>query len=450
MTIESLVDVAPEPTEGVAYGENRASLSLVLVCVAAVLAVSGILLATNASLIGDGSYYLLRALETGQPFQLSGRQGINLVREGPLLLARSDGVRNTQVLTFFEGIGFIAFPGFVWSLALVLARHSRGRFTLVALSCGLCFASVILFSVSEVTLAVPLVVVVSLLLTQPTSWSGSQAAIVILATGLLFFSHESVVICAVVLALIGVYRLKAHLRSVDTIVSLVVVVLSVAVLGGALWTLVAWPNKNSDDFLDFSTSIALLSMASALLIGWCILYGRVPGAEWLRWALLAMAAILTGLGIRAGIHAGAEGAYQSRSLTVLVAVALQVLLFIVWIRVNRSQKSIPDVGESTGSARAAAAFLIAVLLIPALGAARWSTVIDDFHSTVTQHTGDIPATAVSTSRDKSYLIPWADTSLSVLLRSSDPSAVIENRGHFNPFSIGSAEKQIPRQYRWGR
>jgi hypothetical protein len=76
-------------------------------------------------------------------------------------------------------------------------------------------------------------------------------------------------------------------------------------------------------------------------------------------------------------------------------------------------------------------------------------VIDDFHSTVTQRTGDIPAADVRPSLPKAYVIPWTDTSLSVLLRSSDSNAVIENTGELNPFSVGSAEQQIPSQYRWG-
>jgi hypothetical protein len=428
---------------------DEVSLSLVVACVAAVVAVSGLLLAMNASLIGDGSYYLLRAIQTGQPLQLSGRQGINLLREGPLLIARSGGVTNTQALTFFEGIGFIAFPALVWSLALVIARHSRARFTLIALTCGLCFGSVILFSVSELTLAAPLVVVATLLLTQPTSWSGTSAALVILTTGLLFFSHESIVVCALLLAGVSLYRSRAHLGPIDTKVSLIVLVLSVAVLSGAVWTLVVWPNKNSDDFLNASLSVLLLVMGSVLLVGWCILYGRVPGAEFLRWALLAFAILLTGLGIRAGIHAGAEGAYQSRSVTVVVVVVLQVVLVIDWIRVRRTDERIPDLGESVGSARVAAIFLIVVLLIPAVGATRWANVIDDFHSTVTQRTGDIPAADVRPSLPKAYVIPWTDTSLSVLLRSSDSNAVIENTGELNPFSVGSAEQQIPSQYRWG-
>ena len=136
---------------------------VVLVCAAAVFGCSLVLLVTNSSIVADGSYYVLRAIHTGgQPCACArAAREINLVREGPLLLAVHGGVTNTHALAVFEGLGFLVFPALVWILAIVCARGSRVRFTLVTISCAFCFAMMIFDSVSELTLAIPLLVLAS-------------------------------------------------------------------------------------------------------------------------------------------------------------------------------------------------------------------------------------------------------------------------------------------------
>ncbi len=427
------------------------SLGIALVCIAAVVGCSLILTVTNSSLVGDGSYYLLRAIQTGQSFQLPGRQGINLVREGPLLLALHHGVTNTHVLTSLEGVGFVIFPAFVWILAIVQARGSRVRFTLVTISCGLCFATMIFFSVSELTLALPLVVLASVLLTQPTPWSGPSATLAVVSTGLLFFSHESIVPCAVMLAATALVRIKARLRSMDTRVSMIVLVLSVAVLAGAGWSIVFWPNASSHTFLNLSPSIVSLSMGASCIVGWAVLYGRLSGVEWLRWLLLALAVPFTLLGIRSAINTGPYAAYTSRGMCVAVVAVLQLVLLVDWIRLQRADEVSRGITLSTGATRGAAAFLVAVMIVPTICAFRWSTVIGDFRSTITQRTGIVPASDVPTTPAKSYLWPWTNTTLSVLLRSSNSNAVVENTDPLDaPFGADSAEKQIPPAYRWDK
>jgi hypothetical protein len=166
--------------------------------VATLVVCSVVLIATNASLVGDGSFYLLRAIETRGPFPVSGRLVSNSVREGPLLLGLALGITNTQELTLLQSVGFVVAPTVTWSLALLLARRSRGPFVLVATACGLCFGSMMLFSVSELTFTLPLVALASVLLTRSTPWSRTDALLAVVATGLLVLSHESVLPCLVV------------------------------------------------------------------------------------------------------------------------------------------------------------------------------------------------------------------------------------------------------------
>jgi len=302
---------------------DNVSPGIALFCIAAVFGCSLVLLVTSTSLVGDGSAYLLSAIQTGQPFpRLPGRQGINFVREGPLLLAVHQGVTNTHVLTVLEGVGFLLFPALVWMLTIVHARGSRVRFTLVTISCSLCFATMIFFSVSELTLALPLVVLVSVLLTQPTPWSGLSAALAIVATGCLCFSHESLVPCAVILGVTALVRIRARLGTTDTRASIVVLALSVAVLGSAVCTLVLWPNRNSKTFLQLPQSTVFLYMGAFCLIGWAVLYGRPFGLSRLRWVLLVLAVPPTLSGIRLAITDGPLAAYWTRgSAVTLVAAA---------------------------------------------------------------------------------------------------------------------------------
>jgi hypothetical protein len=320
----------------------------------------------------------------------------------------------------------------------------------VSISCGLCFGTLIFFSVDELTPTLPLVVLASVLLTQPTRWSASSAVLAIVSTGLLFFSHEAVLPCAVLLIVTGLVRIRTRLGRTDTTVSIVVVVLSVAVLGGALWTLVFWPNPSSHTFFNLSSSSVLLSIGALFIVGWVALYGRMAGIEWLRWSLLAVAIPFIVFGIWLAILNGPNAAYSSRATGLIVVAALQLALLVDWV-LRRTDQASYAIRPSTSATRVATAFLVAVMIAPTVCALRWSTVIADFRSTISQRTGVIPATDLRTTPE-SYLWSWTNPSLSLVLRSSSSDAVVQNptTNSFNPFSVDTAQRQIPPEYRWGK
>jgi hypothetical protein len=66
--------------------EDRVDVPVAIVapCVAVLALCSLLLVAVNSSLVGDGSYYLLRAIQSGRPFPVPGRMVANWVREGPV------------------------------------------------------------------------------------------------------------------------------------------------------------------------------------------------------------------------------------------------------------------------------------------------------------------------------------------------------------------------------
>ena len=425
---------------------------VVLVCAAAVFGCSLVLLVTNSSIVADGSYYVLRAIHTGGPFQLAGRWDINLVREAPLLLAIHGGVTNTHDLAVFEGLGFLVFPALVWILAIVYSRGSRVRFTLVTISCALCFAMMIFDSVSELTLAIPLLVLASVVLTEPTPWPSRSAVLAIVSTGLLFFSHESIVPCAVLLGVTAVVRIRAHLGSTDTRASMAVLVLSVAIVGGAVCTLVLWPNPNSNSFLNLPPSTVFLGMGALCVLGWAVLYGREFGLSSLRWVLLILAVPCTVNGIRLAIRDGViAGLLVARSVP---DVGRRVAAPAPRRLDHQTQRNRPRALARPSVARrgkGAAAFLVVLLVIPTVCALRWSTFIGDFRQTIMQHKGIVPESDVPSRLGSSYVIDWTNTSLSVILRSSTNNAVVENASTATvvPFGIDLAEQQIPLAYRWG-
>ena len=274
----------------------------------------------------------------------------------------------------------------------------------------------------------------------------------IVSTGLLFFSHESIVPCAVLLGVTAVVRIRAHLGSTDTRASMAVLVLSVAAVGGAVCTLVLWPNPNSNTFLNLPPSTVFLGMGALCVLGWAVLYGRAFGLSSLRWVLLILAVPCTVNGIRLAIRDGAIAAYWSRGASLTLVVVLQLpLLADLIIRLRGTDPVRLPVRLSPGAAKGAAAFLVVLLVIPTVCALRWSTFIGDFRQTIMQHKGIVPESDVPSRLGSSYVIDWTNTSLSVILRSSTNNAVVENASTATvvPFGIDLAEQQIPLAYRWG-
>ena len=178
-----------------------------------------------------------------------------------------------------------------------------------------------------------------------------------------------------------------------------------------------------------SPSTVFLCMGAFCLIGWAVLYGRPFGLSRLRWVLLVLAVPSTLNGIRLAITGGPLVAYFSRGAALTLIVALQLLLLVDWtVRLRGMDPRIWSVRLSSGAATGAAAFLVALMIIPTVCALRWTTVIGDFRQTITQHRGVVPATDIPASPGSSYLWSWTNTTLSLILRSSSSNAVVENVG----------------------
>ena len=383
----------------------------------------------------------------------AGRQGINFVREGPLLLAVHQGVTNTHVLTILEGVGFLLLPALAWILAIVEVQGSRVRFTLVTIACSLCLRHHDLLQRLRADTCTPA--------GRPRVCAAHPThSLVWPERGPRHRRHRvSVLLTRVPGPLCGAPRSDSwgaeqgsprdsrhqgeHCR--------------IGALGrrseiGRLHPralaepkLRHLPRAPPVHGVPLHGSVLPHRVGSALRI--------VPfGLSRLRWVLLVLAVPSTLNGIRLAITGGPLVAYFSRGAALTLVVALQLLLLVDWtVRLRGMDPRIWSVRLSSGAARGAAAFLVALMIIPTVCALRWSTVIGDFRQTITQHQGVVPATDIPASPGSSYLWSWTNTTLSLILRSSSSNAVVENVGTtVIPFNIDLTERQISPAYRWSR
>jgi hypothetical protein len=435
-------------------GDNQVSVTVLAVVIVALLATAIILIAMNSSLYGDGSYYLLATIKSGRPFNVSGRELSNAVRETPLLIGTSIGVDNTRFLTILQGIGFILFPALIWVLALLQSRISRLRFSLVAIACGISFGSMIFYSVSELTLALPLVVLISCLLAKETEYSILQSFFMVIAAAILVFSYEAIALCSVILAVHAVLRAKAGLTSMDTFVSWMVAVLSVATIGVSLWTLEFRPNGNSGNFLNSieefhpKSEVALI-FAGVCIATWILVQALRPNLRWITVPVLGVIAFSTLVGVVLAIQAGPLTSILSRGYCVFLIAALEVAFLIDWTRKRRRGAYCDFVKVSTVNVTVAVMFLLCLLAIPIIFAIPWSGFLGEFRSTINSNTGVLPSADLHSSNAGKYLLGWPDPSMSVILRASANSAVVASPDPaFAPFNPIDASRQIPPRYSW--
>jgi hypothetical protein len=260
--------------------------------------------------------------------------------------------------------------------------------------------------------------------------------------------------CLVVLTGIAVLRVKAGLSVTDARVSTAVAAVSTVAAAVALWTLVYRPNSNSTDFLTHvehgePRSFLLLTAGCVLLLGWALLHARGGGATWIGWYLSAPGVILVVFGVRSAITGGPNSAYESRGFCVIVVTVLQLLLLAGWIRSRRPGRSPAPEGLPAVASWAAATFLVVLLIIPTVGGIRWSTVVAAFRTTITTHSKVVPESDVVSPLAGGYLWPWANPTMSVVLRSSAADATVLNTIADNPIPPSLAQEEIAPTYRWG-
>lgn len=137
--------------------------------------------AVQLPLLGDGSFYLLRAIGEGQSNLLPGREAANAIRLYPLVAAVDLGVTNLAILSTLFGTTAVLIPVGVWGLALIVARDDGLRFAIVAIMASATLGLTMAMAVSELFFGLPFAALVTTLLSQSKPLDFTRGAIAVAA-----------------------------------------------------------------------------------------------------------------------------------------------------------------------------------------------------------------------------------------------------------------------------
>ncbi len=419
----------------------------VALAVCAPLVASALVMSVESlALAGDGAYYLVQLIATGEVFGTDQRYLGNVVRQSPVLLALEGGVTSTRILAVLLGIGQIVIPALVWSLAVLYARADRVVFTAVAITAGVCAGTTWFFSVSENVIAVPLTCLVAVLLWRPFEWSRRDAAVALTAALVLVASYETSMVTGLVLAGWAGMRCTRASRGLERYACAAVSTLSalsvlVAVRGGWEQT---YPT-HSRSLLYFIVELdpwpLYLSVAGLLLFvaglgGWFGERMRVP--------LLATGAGALGVAV-VGLDMTTRAAFAARGGAGVAGFVLVVLLWWVWAR--PPERALAP--RPTRLLAVPVGFVAAVLAVNVWALQDWSSSLATFRAEVDATRGVAAVDEAIPANERAVLWNWTAPSLSLIVRGdADAGVLVDREPSFVPFDPRDGRRQIPDRHTW--
>lgn len=425
----------------------RVPLSIaLLVCLSLVVAAVAMTLASLA-LAGDGSYYLVRLIATGDVFGTDQRYLGNIVRQSPVLLAIQAGVTNTHTLALLLGVGQLVFPALLWSLAVLRARADRVVFAAVALTAGICAGTTWFFSVSENVVAMPLAAVVAVCLWEPHEWSRRDAGIALAASIVLVASYETSMVTGLVLAAWGFMRFgraasRLERAACTAVAALAVLSVLVAARGGWEQT---YPT-HSRSLLYFIVELEpwplYLSVAGLFLFvlgvgGWF--------AGPIRTALVVAGTCALAIAV-VGLQMTTTAAFAARGGAAVAVFGLIALLWWRWARPPEQR----TLGQPSGRLLAVpVGFVVAILATNVWALRDWSSSLATFRGEVEIARGVVSAEDVIPRDRQSVLWNWTAPSLSLIVRADSAAGIlVDPSPSFVPFTPESGRSQLPDRYAW--
>lgn len=432
-----------------------------------VLAVSGLLVAAaclmasqSLALAADGSWQLVRVLATGDVWGLDERILGAWLHQGPVVIAVRAGVTDTHVLSMLLGVGHFLAPALAWSLAIILSRNDRLICFAVAMTAGLSSGATWFISVNEVVLAAPLTVLVAVLLWQPSPWRWRDVIPAIAASAVLVACYETAVLTGSILTAWALWRAtRGGGPSLERLACAVVAGLSFLSVVVAVQGSRAGANPtHSQSFLYHVVSLepwpfyVALAAIATFVVAFAV--WRSGTAPRIAGALAALALVLAIAGFDPSPFTG----LQVRGGVALASVALEALLFGLWIHRRHSSESEPDDRSPRIERRIATALavlpvvfvasMVAVNLQPLRG---WSQSLEAFRREVDRRDGVVLAVDVLPEGRRAVLWGWTASSLSLLLR-SDPSAgvLVDRNPSVVPFPPREARAQLGDEFAWRR
>ncbi len=432
----------------------------------AVLAVSGLLVGAaclmawqSVALAADGAFQLVLVLATEDVWGLDERILGAWVHQAPVVIAVRAGVTDTHVLSMLLGVGHFLVPALAWSLAIVLSRKDRLVCFTVAMIAGLLSGATWFISVNEVVLAAPLTVLVAVLLWQPSPWRWRDVVPAIAAAAVLVACYETAALTGSILTAWAFWRaIRRGSPSPERLGCAVVAGLSsLSVVVAFQGTRAGANPTHSQSFLYHVVSLEpwpfyVALAAIATFVAAFALWRGGPGPR----VAVALAALALVVAI-AGFEPNPFTGLQVRGGVALASVALEALLFGLWISRRRSSTSDPDArsprigrGAATALAVLPVVFVASMVVVNLQPLRGWSQSLDAFRGEVDRSDGVVQAVDVLPEGRRAVLWGWTASSLSLLLR-SDPSAgvLVDRNPSFVPFPPGDARSQLPDEYTWG-
>jgi hypothetical protein len=433
-------------------------LSVVLLVCLLLVTTAFVMTMGSLALAGDGSFYLVRILDTEEVFSPDSRILGNAIRQAPVLIAVHLGLEDTHLLSALLGIGQLVLPAAIWSAALVLSRASSLAFSAVAMTAGLCAGTTWFFNVAEVVLATPLTVLVVVLLWRPQEWGWRHAVLAIAASSILVASYESVVVTGPILAVWAAWRAARSRSSIDRLgVSIVAVVTSLSVVAGFAGIVFAREPSHARSLLYFVVSgepwQLYIGLAAIAVLVAAMASHLDPT---LRSILLGAGLACAAVAIYTLVPTSQE-AFAARGGAAIAALALQLFLFWLWIR-DRAPSS--ATAHARWATRVEPAQTQWLLLVPVLFVAAmayvdisavggWTRSLSAFQAEVDRAKGPTQVDEVLPEDRRHVVWGWTSSSLSLIVRHSAEAGILVDRNpSIVPFPPYTAREQLADKYTW--
>lgn|GEM_PF-3503686 len=419
------------------------------------LVVATILAISRGSLYGDGAYYLV-SLISGDLLMPPNREPATFIRHLPVIAAIKWGISNTSLLSLIMSLTYVFVPLLIWISAFFIASTDNAKFLLITYMSLASAVVTWLFSVSELVLGIPAVVVASLILSSRNQLCFLEKSAAITLCFLVITTHEALALCSVLILSQVILRRRFFNDQSESKALTVVAALCLLNLVWSLSMLIDDLNPNSkyffDALFDFTpfpvaafTCLVMLSMLS-----WtAVLSFQSPPFVFVAAGLISLMAVLSGLLLAPNFLLSPYFSYVGRAWILVLACGTQILF--MWLFLLRCK--VPPIAVQSRGSRftylLSALAPLLVLWIPLSQAYEWTRAQYEVRNLISMSRQQFVDPEISLSSSASrYMWGWTNPSLGLILRQSPSAGVLLPPQGWTPFDPSEARKQISDNFTW--
>jgi len=410
---------------------------------------AGLKCAAGLGLYGDGSYFLLRLLESREVSTYDWHRGLaQIVMQGPLVLSVHAGLVRMNLLVYLHSFCLIAIPAALWMMALHKLRTTE-LFWPVLMVFSIAYFNSSLFAIGEYNLAFAITALVFAILFQPDAIAVRDGSTLIACCLVSTSCYESFVFLGALLIGVAAWRAAAlrpasrqlsrpGLRGNKEIVwlgaAMVLLSCSVVLSGGSI--LFPRDPGNLAAASDLLGQLRNPQLAASLAVG--ALYGlQLISVRWASKAVQVASAVglaggcILAVGILVpDVWSLPHHYYGNRTLSGLVVFAGLSAIAIWHICGRRSGVAGHNPGMTASTPLWLLPILLSVtLLVPTVvHTYGFYHYLDRFQAELGSRKGfvRVDSTALGHGKLGTYGWTWTNPSLSLLLRESEEQAIVLN------------------------